>query len=78
MQSLHAHEVLQMIQVQGLPATREDLVNKIVQEFGNEATYFSCSDQDMSAESLVSFFEAMGKVNFGSTPVTQNKSCGCG
>ena len=41
--------------------TREDLVKAIVDRFGAEERFFTCSASDMSAEELVDFLEARGK-----------------
>ncbi len=56
----HGHEVLHMMEGNSYQ-TREDLVKAIVDRFGAEERFFTCSASDMSAEELVDFLEARGK-----------------
>lgn len=60
-QSIHGHEVLEMILAAKQPFTQESLEQAIHQTFGKEARFHTCSAQDMTARQLIQFLESRGK-----------------
>ena len=74
----HAHEVLGMML--GQTFTEESLLAAMRNTFGDDATYYSCSQSDMTAEQLLAFLKSKGKfveVEGGSTLNTSHGG-GCG
>ncbi len=66
MNPIHGHEVIQMIHGLEKALSREDLIQEINKVFGKDAKFFNCPSQDMTADDIVLFFEAKGKLNFDS------------
>ena len=62
MDQIHGHEVLNMMLTSGKAYTRESLVADIHHVFGQEARFYTCSAKDMTAEELVLFLDARGKL----------------
>jgi probable metal-binding protein len=62
MNSIHGHEVLQMMLDSGKTYTKASLVHDIIQRFGGEARYHTCSAEDMAAGQLVEFLDSRGKL----------------
>ncbi len=60
---VHGHEVKEMVIESGDTHTRDSLIATIVDKFGEETRFYSCSADNMTADELVSFFERMGKLN---------------
>lgn len=56
----HGHDVLHMMEGNSY-ATREELVKAIIEKFGTEERFHTCSVSDMDAEQLVDFLEHRGK-----------------
>ncbi len=56
----HGHEVLHMMEGNSY-ATKQQLVDAIIERFGAEEQFCTCSVQGMTAAELVDFFEARGK-----------------
>ena len=61
MDSIHGHDVIEMIQAAGQPFTREALVTAIGERFGASARFHTCSAENMTANELVEFLAAKGK-----------------
>ncbi|CAA0209652.1 Uncharacterised protein [Klebsiella oxytoca] len=61
MQSIHGHEVLQMMIDSGETYTVATLEAAIVVHFGKEARFHTCSAENLSAEELVAFLQKKGK-----------------
>ncbi len=61
MNQIHGHEVLNMMLTSGKTYTRESLTQDILQKFGAEARFHTCSTQDLTAAQLVDFLESRGK-----------------
>jgi probable metal-binding protein len=59
--SIHGHEVLQMMLASGQPYTRESLKTDILARFGAAARFHTCSAENMSADELIEFLDARGK-----------------
>nr|VFJ90290.1 MAG: probable metal-binding protein [Candidatus Kentron sp. LFY] len=58
---IHGHEVLQMIVDSREPFTRQSLQSAIVERFGSDARFFTCSTEGMTASELITFLDARGK-----------------
>lgn len=56
----HGHEVLAMMAGQSY-ATREALVAAIIDRFGADERFYTCSAENLTAEGLVGFLEERGK-----------------
>ncbi len=62
MSPIHGHEVLQMMLTSGKTYTRASLVSDIVQKFGPNARFYTCSAENLTAEGLVDFLDSKGKL----------------
>jgi len=58
---IHGHEVMQMMLDSGSAYSRETLRQAIIDRFGAEARFFTCSAEDMTAEALIEFLAERGK-----------------
>ena len=56
----HGHDVLHMMEGNSYE-TKEDLVKAIIERFGVEEKFHTCSVDGMNAEELVDFFTERGK-----------------
>ena len=56
----HGHDVLHMMEGNSY-STKESLVKAIVDKFGTEERFHTCSEEGMTAEELVDFLEEKGK-----------------
>ena len=61
MSDIHAHEVMHMMLETGEGYTRESLAEAIVERFGADARFRSCSASGMDAQAVVAFLESRGK-----------------
>ena len=61
MTDIHAHEVMHMMLETGGGYTRDSLEEAIVERFGSEARFRSCSASGMDAQAVVAFLESRGK-----------------
>ena len=60
---IHGKEVKRMVTESDKSHTRESLIQEIHNCFGEETRFYSCSAENMTAEALISFFEANGKLD---------------
>jgi probable metal-binding protein len=59
---VHGHEVLHfMLEKEGESFSRESLRDAIVERFGADARFHTCSADGMTAEQLIDFLSAKGK-----------------
>ena len=59
MKKLHAHEVLDMM---GTKTYTEELLKKeILEKFGEDTLFYTCSAEDMNADELIAFLKQKGK-----------------
>ncbi len=58
---VHGHEVIAMMMEATEPFTRESLTNAILDRFGPDTRFHTCSAAGMSAAEMVTFLEARGK-----------------
>ena len=77
MESIHGHDVIDMIQTAGHPFSRADLVTAIGEKFGGDARFHTCSAEGMTAEALVDFLVAKGKFFAGSDNLSLDPSKVC-
>lgn len=56
----HGHDVMHMMAGNSY-ADREELVKAIIERFGEDERFHTCSAEGMNAEELVDFLEARGK-----------------
>ncbi len=61
MEQIHGHQVVQMMLNSSKGYTRESLLNDIVQTFGADARFYTCSAEDLTPAGLIDFLEAKGK-----------------
>ncbi|EPA5016179.1 YecH family metal-binding protein, partial [Salmonella enterica] len=61
MDSIHGHEVLNMMIESGEQYTHTSLEAAIKARFGERARFHTCSASDMTAAELVAFLAAKGK-----------------
>ena len=77
MNHVHGHEVMQMIVNSNQPFTKESLIKTIVNHFGEDTRFFSCSQANMTAEDIVAFFESKGKFTFSEHGLVSNPGSVC-
>ncbi len=56
---IHAHEILRMME--GCSYTTASLKDAIIEKFGAEARFNTCSAEGMDADAIIEFLEAKGK-----------------
>lgn len=61
MQSIHGHEVLQMMIASGEAYSVASLEAAIVARFGDEVRFHTCSAENLTAGELVIFLQKKGK-----------------
>ncbi|AWH89841.1 YecH family metal-binding protein [Limnobaculum parvum] len=61
MSSVHGHQVLEMMIASEQPYTTASLIEAIIQRFGADARFHTCSKQDLTAAELVEFLASKGK-----------------
>ncbi|WP_070962924.1 YecH family metal-binding protein [Vibrio sonorensis] len=57
---IHAHSVLNLLQES--PMTKDDLTAKVLEEFGADALFHTCSLSDLDFDTLFSFFVNRQKI----------------
>lgn len=72
----HGHEVLHMMEGNSYE-TREDLIKAIIDRFGTEERFHTCSAEGMDAAELVTFLEQRGKFKPASEGFTVDSSKIC-
>ncbi|MGY3959227.1 MULTISPECIES: YecH family metal-binding protein [Aeromonas] len=60
-QSVHGHEVMEMMLAQGGQFTRTSLREAIDARFGTDARFHTCSASEMDAEALIALLAQRGK-----------------
>ncbi|WP_420854410.1 YecH family metal-binding protein [Shewanella zhuhaiensis] len=60
-QSVHGHEVMALMLAHGKPLTQEALITLIMDTFGGDARFHTCSAEGMTAAELVFFLKQKGK-----------------
>lgn len=60
-EQIHGHVVMEMMLKKDQSFTRETLYEAIVEEFGKEARFHTCSDENMTINSLIDFLQSRGQ-----------------
>ncbi len=60
-ETIHGHEVMRMMVSSGDTYTKDSLEKAIIEKFGEEARFYTCSAKGMTARELVDFFKTKGK-----------------
>lgn len=60
-QSIHGHDVMRMMVEAGRPFTESQLEQAIVQRFGAEARFHTCSASEMTPKELIGFLKVRSK-----------------
>ncbi|USE39180.1 YecH family protein [Endozoicomonas sp. SCSIO W0465] len=63
MESIHGHNVLNLIKEQKVVLNKETLLTAISAEFGEEARYHTCSARELTAEELAKLPLMVGSTN---------------
>lgn len=58
---IHAHEVMHMMLELNRDFSRETLAEAIVDRFGSNARFCSCSAENMDVDGVIAFLESRGK-----------------
>lgn len=61
-ESIHGHEVIEMILAAEKPFSRNELQEAVRVRFGETARFHTCSARDMTVDELLSFLGGRGKV----------------
>ena len=77
MQSIHGHDVIEMIQRAERTFTRAELVTAIETQYGAPARFHTCSAEDLTADALVEFLSTRGKFfgNDSALSIDPSKVC---
>lgn len=59
MEQVHGHEVLHMMQ--GNSYTEQSLRQAIVEKFGKDALFYTCSAEGLTVDALIGFLKERGK-----------------
>lgn len=60
-ESIHGHEVIEMIVDSGRPWKRDELLSTIDSRWGSDARFHTCSAQGMDSAALIQFLSMRGK-----------------
>ena len=60
-EQIHGHEVMQMMIASDRSFTRETLRQAIIEDFGQDARFYTCARQDMSVDQLIDFLNMRDK-----------------
>ena len=60
-ESVHGHEVMHFMLEKGGSFTRESLKDALIDHFGPNTRFHTCSAKNMTAEQLIEFLAAKGK-----------------
>lgn len=61
MTDVHAHEVMHMMLEQNEAFSRESLAQAIIDRFGENARFCSCSAAGMDVDAVIDFLQSRGK-----------------
>ena len=60
-ESIHGHEVMEMMVASGKSYTKASLEHEIIEKFGVDTRFYTCSAENMTAHELVDFLESRNK-----------------
>jgi probable metal-binding protein len=76
-QRLHGHEVIEMMIASGKTYTKASLQAAIIERFGTEARFYTCSAENMTAAELIEFLAARDKFTPRAGGFTMNAAKVC-
>jgi len=59
--SVHGHQVMELMLTLGKAISKEELKLLMLEQFGENTCYHTCSASDMTAAELIEFLEKKGK-----------------
>ena len=59
---IHAHDVIDMLRATNKSYTRKELEEKIVESYGKQALYCTCSNENLELNELIEVLKARGKL----------------
>ena len=71
----HGHEVLEMMQ--GRSYTEKSLLEAIIEKFGPEERFYTCSADNLTAQGLIDFLKERGKFKPAEDGFTVDESKVC-
>ena len=77
MESIHGHNVLNLIKEQSQAVSRNELLTNINHHFGDEARFHTCSAKNLSSDQLIALFLKKGKLEEADNVILFH-GCGCG
>ena len=77
MESIHGHDVIDMIQQAGHAYSRAELVTAIAAKFGAGARFHTCAADGLTADGLIDFLIARGKFSASDSTLTIDASKVC-
>ncbi len=77
MEQVHGHDVISTIKDLDQTMSKSDLIETIVNKFGEETLFYNCSTDSMNAEQIISFFEQKGKLVITETGFSFGTPSGC-
>ena len=60
-ESVHGHEVMKMMVASGKNYTKGSLEHEIIEKFGTDTRFYTCSAENMTAGELVDFLASRNK-----------------
>ena len=76
-EQIHGHAVLEMMAASGQAYTPESLRAAIVERFGPEARFYTCSAESMTADQLITFLHNRGKFQAAAGGFTTDRAAIC-
>ena len=61
-ESIHGHNVLNLIREYNQPVSKEEILTAIAQHFGSNNLFHTCSAEGLNADQLLELFLAKGKL----------------
>ena len=75
--SIHGHEVIEMIVASGRPWRRDELAQEMAVRWGGQARFHTCSAEGMHAADLIQFLSERGKFLESEQGVTMDQTKVC-
>jgi probable metal-binding protein len=60
-ESIHGHQVMEMMATSGKNYSKAALISEIATKFGDDASFYTCMNSDLSAHELIDFLTSKGK-----------------
>lgn len=61
-ESIHGHQVMEMMAKSAKIYSKSELQTEIAAQFGPDARFHTCKDTDLTADALIDFLTAQGKL----------------